>query len=340
MSLKNKVKGIAVLSLTLAIFLVIAMVITVYSIDLSDKVEIHCDGEIIEINRTSKSVYTTLLSKGITIGTYDRVLPGLDVSVDDVDRIVVKRAVNVILTDNGIKKEYMTSADTISAFLKDKGIPARSYDLVTPPAATEISEGMAIDVIRGERYVKEDVIEIPYETEKHTNENLAKNLVSITRYGEKGIRKVTTETIYREGKLISESVLSDVIEKQPVTEILDIGTKPNTVVAPDGQVYTYSKVITCTATAYDASYESNGPWGPITATGKALKSGMVAVDPRVIPLGTKLYIESPDGSWVYGYSVAEDTGGAIKGNKVDLFFPSSHSVRQFGRRTANVYILE
>lgn len=340
MSFKSNVKGIARLSLTLAIFLFIAMVITVYSIDLSDKVEIHCDGKVIEINRTSKSVFTTLLSKGITLGTYDRVIPGLDVSVNDVDRIVVKRAVNVVLTDNGIKKEYMTSANTIADFLKDKGIPARSYDLVTPPAATEISEGLEINVIRGERYVTEDVIEIPYETEKRPNENLAKNLISVTRYGEKGVRKVTTETIYRQGKLISSGVISDVIEKQPVTEILDVGTKPNTVVAPDGNVYTYSKVITCTATAYDASYESNGPWGPITATGKSLKSGMVAVDPRVIPLGTKLYIEAPDGSWVYGYSVAEDTGGAIKGNKVDLFFPSSYSVRQFGRRTANVYILE
>ena len=67
--------------------------------------------------------------------------------------------------------------------------------------------------------------------------------------------------------------------------------------------------------------------------------GCVAVDPRVIPLGTKLYIETPDGSFVYGHSIAADTGGAIKGNRVDLFFPTHSQALQFGRRNVNVYIL-
>ena len=67
--------------------------------------------------------------------------------------------------------------------------------------------------------------------------------------------------------------------------------------------------------------------------------GVIAVDPRVIPLGTKLYIETTDGSYTYGYSIAADTGGAIKGNKVDLFFPSHGEALQFGRKTVNVYIM-
>lgn len=336
----NKLNKVLQTAIALSLCLVIAMALTVYSVDLSDTVEIHCDGKVIEIDRTSKSVFTTLRANGITLGEYDRVSPSLDVSVSDVDRIVVRRAVEVTLTDNGVTKVYMTSANTIADFLKDKGIPARSYDIVTPSAATEITEGLKVDVIRGERVVTEENIALPYETEKRENENLARNLVSIARHGEKGNRKITTETIYFQGKVISQQVIGDVVEKQPVNEILDIGTKPNTIAGPNGEIYTYSKVITCTATAYDASYESNGPWGPITATGKPLDSGMVAVDPRVIPLGTKLYIECPNGTWVYGYSVAEDTGGAIKGNKVDLFFHSPYEVRQFGRRTANVYILE
>ena len=336
----NKLNKVLQTAIALSLCLVIAMALTVYSVDLSDTVEIHCDGKVIEIDRTSKSVFTTLRTNGITLGEYDRVSPSLDVSVSDVDRIVVRRAVEVTLTDNGVTKVYMTSANTIADFLKDKGIPARSYDIVTPSAATEITEGLKVDVIRGERVVTEENIALPYETEKRENENLARNLVSIARHGENGNRKITTETIYFQGKVISQKVIGDVVEKQPVNEILDIGTKPNTIAGPNGEIYTYSKVITCTATAYDASYESNGPWGPITATGKRLDSGMVAVDPRVIPLGTKLYIECPNGTWVYGYSVAEDTGGAIKGNKVDLFFHSPYEVRQFGRRTANVYILE
>lgn len=68
--------------------------------------------------------------------------------------------------------------------------------------------------------------------------------------------------------------------------------------------------------------------------------GVVAVDPRVIPLGTRLYIASTDGTADYGYALPGDTGGAIKGNKIDLFFSTASQVRQFGRRNVTVYILD
>lgn len=104
--------------------------------------------------------------------------------------------------------------------------------------------------------------------------------------------------------------------------------------------FSYSKVIECKATAYDDSYASNGKWGAVTAMGTDLRPGVIAVDPKVIPLGTKVYIESTDDWPDYGYAVAEDTGGAIKGNKVDLFFKSSKTVYNFGRRNVKVYILD
>ena len=75
----------------------------------------------------------------------------------------------------------------------------------------------------------------------------------------------------------------------------------------------------------------------INAENEILK---LAVDPSVIPLGSKLYIETSDGGYVYGYATAEDTGGAIKGNKVDLFFPTYNECMSFGRRSVKVYILE
>lgn len=68
--------------------------------------------------------------------------------------------------------------------------------------------------------------------------------------------------------------------------------------------------------------------------------GRVAVDPRVIPLGTRMYIETADGSLIYGYAVAADTGGAIKGNIVDLYFNTYQECVNFGRRAVKVYILD
>ena len=94
------------------------------------------------------------------------------------------------------------------------------------------------------------------------------------------------------------------------------------------------------STSYDASPESNGPWGPITALGTDLRPGVVAVDPNVIPLRTELYVVAADDWPSYGLAIAEDTGGAIKGNIIDLFYESSETVRQYGRRDVIVYVLE
>jgi 3D (Asp-Asp-Asp) domain-containing protein len=92
--------------------------------------------------------------------------------------------------------------------------------------------------------------------------------------------------------------------------------------------------VSCTA------YTTERTDDKITATGTIAKVGTAAVDPRIIPYGTKMYIESADGSWIYGYAIAEDCGGGIKGNKIDLFFDTYDECIQFGVRKAVVYIIK
>lgn len=94
------------------------------------------------------------------------------------------------------------------------------------------------------------------------------------------------------------------------------------------------------ATAYDDTPQSQGKWVGKTATGIKPQRGVVAVDPKVIPLGSRLYIESMDGLPSYGYAYAGDTGGAIKGNRIDLFHNTPAECRSFGRRNVRVYILD
>lgn len=119
---------------------------------------------------------------------------------------------------------------------------------------------------------------------------------------------------------------------------------PRQFVTSRGKTLDYKRVITMRATAYDSSFESCGKrpgergYG-ITATGTQVRKGSVAVDPRVIPLGSKLYIESIDGQYIYGTAYAEDTGGAIKGNRIDLFFKTGYECTQFGVRAVRVYVL-
>lgn len=119
----------------------------------------------------------------------------------------------------------------------------------------------------------------------------------------------------------------------------------NTVLTADGKSLSYRGMLSMVATAYDATYDSNGDWGPVCALdGSRLRPGMIAVDPKVIPLGSKVYVTGythpalPFGGFV---GIAADTGGAIKGNRIDIYMEASpSSVSAFGFQTVKVYILK
>lgn len=119
----------------------------------------------------------------------------------------------------------------------------------------------------------------------------------------------------------------------------------NTVLTADGKSLSYRGMLSMVATAYDATYESNGDWGPVCALdGSRLRPGMIAVDPKVIPLGSKVYVTGythpalPFGGFV---GIAADTGGAIKGNRIDIYMEASpSSVSAFGFQSVKVYILK
>jgi 3D (Asp-Asp-Asp) domain-containing protein/uncharacterized protein YabE (DUF348 family) len=147
-----------------------------------------------------------------------------------------------------------------------------------------------------------------------------------------------TETV---AETVSESVSSSTPvsepdpEPEPEPETVSSSynsSSGNTITTSSGTVLSYSKVLSMTATAYTG--------GGTTATGTQARYGAIAVDPSVIPYGTKLYIVTEDGSWVYGEATAEDCGGAIKGNIIDLYFDSYSTCIQFGRRACTVYVLD
>jgi len=98
------------------------------------------------------------------------------------------------------------------------------------------------------------------------------------------------------------------------------------------------KVLNIVATAYASGYEDNGIWNDKTHIGTKVRPGIIAVDPRVIPLGSKVYIEFEDGRGMY--AVAEDTGGAIKGNRIDIVMSDREIAKDFGIQDVRVYVLD
>ncbi len=201
-------------------------------------------------------------------------------------------------------------------------------------------------------------VEIPYETTRVADSSMKKGTEEVTTEGQNGVQVDTYETRTLNGVTTTELVSSEVVT-EPVTEVITYGTKTetatgytnsgsslnltsDTIVSIDtenqtftttsGKVYSYSKSLTCTAYAYC----QNG----LTASGTTARQGAIAVDPSVIPLGSRLFIITSDGSVVYGVATAEDTGGNIKGNTVDLYYNTASLCYSFGRRYVTIYVLD
>ena len=171
----------------------------------------------------------------------------------------------------------------------------------------------------------------------------------VTEIGVDTIPKGTRETVsagvpgkvsrtylvkYVDGVRVDEALYTEVALSNPVDEVVNAGVG-GIVTAKDGTSYSYNyrKQMEATAYTYLPPYTTM-----TTATGETLRKGIVAVDPRVIPMHTRMFITSD--TIEYGLGIAEDTGGAIKGNIVDLAYMSYDECIQFGRRQMQVYILD
>ncbi len=296
-----------------------------------------------ELMSPSTTVAQVLANADIKLSKYDIVSPELDNYIKGSQTIVVERVNKVTVADNGEVNTYYTTVDTVGEFLKEKGIDVNYRDTVSLPLEEKLTADTQLEIVRIVKHiVKVDTV-IPYETKTLADTSMSISDTRLVSPGVNGIECQTYEVITRNGVEVERTLVSSERTAEPVAEVKAVGTKGGKM--PKADDFSYSKLITCTATAYDLSFQSCGKrpgdrgYG-ITASGTQARYGTVAVDPRVIPLGTRMYIESADGSFVYGYCIAEDTGGAIKGNKVDLFFNTNAECMQFGRRSVNVYILD
>ena len=239
------------------------------------------------------------------------------------------------------------SVDDIRSKALNKYLSANAViSVVNTKAPTVIDD--VIKIASEEVLVAYEVIseteKISYNTIKRLNSSLGAGSTEIVREGEEGEKTSKYRVKYENGVEMSRELLEENVTKNPVDRIVEYGSTDQipvteTETSSSNVKLNYKYVIECNATAYDLSAEENGGYAGQTATGVPLDKGVIAVDPRVIPLGSRVYIEALDGSWTYGYAVAADTGGAIKGNRVDLCYRTRSECIQFGRRKCRVYIL-
>lgn len=228
--------------------------------------------------------------------------------------------VNVTIKVDGMEMNLMAAPVKVKQVLKIYGIPVGKDDIVKPALDQQLTEGAEITI---QRIVFEEVVvseEVPFKTKIKGTDELPAKTQKIVQKGQKGEDKVTYKVTYADGKEIARKEIARERVKKPVTKII----KKSTVGTIEGKEY--ARKFTVKAYSYTG--------GGTTASGLPAAVGRIAVDPRVIPLGTKVYVEG------YGFATAADTGGNIKGNTIDVYYNSESQCRQWGCRHITIYILK
>ncbi len=305
-----------------------------------------------ELITFKRYVGEVLEAEDIKLDPRDKLSASKDAKLKDGMKIEVYRAKNITVTENGVSRNLVATQKTAGAILTELGYNPKRTDKITPGFDEKVAEFSEIKIVRVNNKFITLTEEIPYESKERENKALASGTKKLVQKGAPGEKSVHYKITYEDGVEVSRTVITSKVVTEPVAQIREVGPKKaaNYTIASAGTIQTsrsgnlaYSKVISANATAYDASSCGKSPSHPaygITATGAKAGYGIVAVDPSVIPLGSKLYIETADGSYVYGSAVAADTGGAIKGNRIDLCFNTRAEAISFGRRAVKVYILK
>lgn len=317
--------------------------IGVYS-KMNKTVTISDDGTNITVKTTKNTVKDVLEQNEINLTEKDCVEPSLETVIADNSQIVIKRAVPLTLVLSGQEKNIFTNKKTVQEVLDEQQIVLNENDKLNIDPTQAVTKNLILKVIK----VKEDTIvekePIAFKVSERYSTQISRGTKRVITEGKKGQKEKQYKVVYEDNDIVSKELIKEKVISKPVNAVVEIGIEPKVTVSR-GESLKFTRVLTMQASAYTAGYESTrkNPGDPgygRTATGIIAQRGVVAVDPKVIPLGTRLYIESLDGFPTYGYAVAADRGGAIKGNKIDLFYESLSDALQFGRRSVKVYVLE
>jgi len=275
-----------------------------------------------------------------------------------------KQLITVIHGDRAL--EISTYGETVETLLKRMGLVLTQSDVVSLPLNTPTYNGMVVTISRAIETEETYTTVLPYSITYCYDASLEEGEQVILTPGVDG-QLLCTATVYcLDGQEINRVVTSEIVTRHPVNAVIAIGTyveqptpapmpndpeasvpenstpapdgmpviSSNTITTPSGDVLKYTQKLDVVATAYSC----NGEPG-YTFSGTPARVGAIAVDPNYIPLGTRMYIVSNDGEYIYGVATAEDTGGAIKGYKIDLYFDTFDECWTFGIRDCTVYIL-
>jgi len=236
-------------------------------------------------------------------------------------------AVKVTVAADGSQWEWVSTERTVGRILKEAGIALGAKDRVSPSLKTKAFRAMKITVTRiDERIVTQRE---PIKFKSIVKYDIRSSARGVLREGQNGEKEVRYLVTLKDGVKVASKPISAQVVKQPVNRVFLI-THPNQLASRGGMPF---KRVSMVATAY-APFHCGGSRNGHCAMGMMATKGIVAVDPGIIPLGTKVYVEG------YGFALAADTGGAIKGARIDLCFDTYAQAIRYGRRAVTVWVLD
>lgn len=342
--LRRKNNAVKVLAMLLA---AVCLVGTLSQSAEAENTFVITDGDAVTVHTTFATDPAQVLAEvGVNLSADDFYTTA---SVDGVSEIKVQRLQTITvhyggeaLQTTGYGESLQSVFDRLGIVMDDSVEASMSMDTVT-------YDGMEVFVKRKGESTESYTVEIPFETVYCDDPTLPVGEQKVLVAGKAGQMLCTANVLYLNGQESERNVYQQTVTVEPVSQVVAVGTgemvgqvsdQPligdGVIVLPTGEVLTYTHTDQFVATAYthfDAGCDE------YTANGTRVKWGVVAVDPKVIPYGTRMFIVTNDGKYVYGLSTAEDCGGAIKNKRLDLYMPTLDQAFQFGIRDCTVYFL-
>jgi len=262
--------------------------------------------------------------------------------------ITIIRSMDVTVDVCGEAQTVLSYGETVQELLNRSGITLLETSSTSVALDAQVEDGMIIvitdTVVAEESYTRS----VPFETTYQDTANLPEGKEVVLTAGKNGEMLCTSQVTYTNGVESGRELVSEKVTVEPVTQVVARGTgngkgsgsrRPvigdGIIITPEGDVLTYTHVDTYKATSYCRTDEG----GEYTSTGTKTRVGVIAVDPRLIPYGTRMYVVTKDGSYIYGVGTAEDCGGDIKNKRLDLFYETRSEALAFGVRDCYVYFL-
>ncbi|MCL2355614.1 MAG: 3D domain-containing protein [Defluviitaleaceae bacterium] len=302
------------------------------------------DGVVSEFRVGSNTVEDFLLEAGVPLSRSDRLNHSPGTVLRDGMTIEIERETSfyIRINDGDLIARAIRPDATVAEVLRQVQTETQIAHVYQGQGDTgrSVVNGDVLDFVTWVTRLEVEQHPLPYQLiENHTG-SVPQGRQNLRIEGEYGIEEVTTSIVYIGGEEEERDVVLTEVILEPVDAVLDIGTAwLGSLTNTNSPDFTYFRRVRMEATAYTQYYGCTGkhpddPWFGITASGRRVQHGIVAVDRNVIPLGTRLYVDG------YGFAIAADVGGAIRGYKIDLFMYTIEEARRFGRRHIYVWILD